>query len=820
ISALGDVAAFARRAGQVEGRAVEYQALRDAAKARLNAIRFHDADELSRAADLLRQWLAHTSEAERRPVLLAPTPVWVAVGVCAVLGVVGLFLGRLGSGWMYAGMAALGAAFALVPVAIRLGRDVEPPASPADAAREQFGVLAVLGPETWDAPTVQRTLDRVERQLLDQKERTLWKDSVEENERMLLTVEQDREALADETIRISRELGLEAPTSPEQLHLLSRTMLAWQESARDLGVADATRDQARDELAAALDLFNHLLDGVPAVPVADAAEAAGLVARIAREEDERARLRAEVRRLDTAAGVAAEALEEASRARDAFLQRIGLEEPAADGVAGLVATYPAYLAAVEDAARSRTLAEEAASRARAHARFTPEADALDRAALAERRTAAEMRAARRDEWLEERASIQTLVGEARRASALATAHAEHARALDALEVSYDEQADALVGHALATFVEEETRDQHLPQVFKRAREILSDITDDRFRLDFAAEEGSFTAFDTVRGRTFGLDELSSGTRLQLLLAVRLAFAEGQEVGVRLPLLLDEALANSDDERAGAIVEAVLRLCRQGRQVFYFTAQTEEVAKWHRLAEDHPDVECRFVGLPNQDALASVDLDATPAEISTRHVPEPAGESLEAYADAVGVPAWSGWDVLDALHLWYLLDYAQDLYACLRRGYTTWGQLRAAGERGKPLPVEVARVRQRAEAVAAWQKAWRQGRGRPVTQDAVEALSSVDPELRPELVDLARRVEGDALAFVLRLREGDVEGIQPRQVTRIEHDLVEGRFLSPDPSLDESDIRRRVVEAVPHPDALDDALDVLARIRQRAEAVAG
>ncbi|MEM0961534.1 MAG: AAA family ATPase, partial [Bacteroidota bacterium] len=172
ISALGDVAAFARRAGQVEGRAVEYQARRDAAKARLNAIRFHDADELSRAADLLRQWLAHTSEAERRPVLLAPTPVWVAAGVCAVLGVVGLFLGRLGSGWMYAGMAALGAAFALVPVAIRLGRDVEPPASPADAAREQVGVLAVLGPETWDAPTVQRTLDRVERQLLDQKERT------------------------------------------------------------------------------------------------------------------------------------------------------------------------------------------------------------------------------------------------------------------------------------------------------------------------------------------------------------------------------------------------------------------------------------------------------------------------------------------------------------------------------------------------------------------------------------------------------------------------------------------------------------------------
>ena len=96
----------------------------------------------------------------------------------------------------------------------------------------------------------------------------------------------------------------------------------------------------------------------------------------------------------------------------------------------------------------------------------------------------------------------------------------------------------------------------------------------------------FTAVDQVERRGRSLDQLSSGTRVQLLLAVRIAFVEQQEQGVKLPLLLDEVLGNSDDERARAIMEAVVELSREGRQIFYFTAQMDEVARWRALfAED-------------------------------------------------------------------------------------------------------------------------------------------------------------------------------------------------------------------------------------------
>ena len=359
-------------------------------------------------------------------------------------------------------------------------------------------------------------------------------------------------------------------------------------------------------------------------------------------------------------------------------------------------------------------------------------------------------------------------------------------------------------------------------MFKRAREVLSEITDDRFRLDFDAvgSDPAFRAWDATRGRSYGLDELSSGTRLQLLLAVRLAFAEQQEAGIRLPILLDEALANSDDDRAGAIVQAVLRLCRQGRQVFYFTAQAEEVAKWRRLAHTHPDVECRFVALPSTAALVEVDLQATPSSATTRRVPVADGAPMADYADAVGVPPWTGWDALDALHVWHLLDDSAEVESCLKRGYQTWGQLASAMERGKTVSVaDLDAIARRADAVGAWQRAWREGRGRPVDRRALEATDAVSDTFVDEVTALCGDCDGDAQALIDCLHRGDVARFRSNQIEKLEDYLSSSGYLSSDARLSDAELRRRVAEAVPHPDAVADAFAVLERVRDRAEAVA-
>ena len=104
-------------------------------------------------------------------------------------------------------------------------------------------------------------------------------------------------------------------------------------------------------------------------------------------------------------------------------------------------------------------------------------------------------------------------------------------------------------------IQQETRDASLPIVFHRARELFGIIT--RGRYDLQLDEGpppAFTAQDTATGALLHLDQLSSGTRVQLLMAIRLAFVENVEAGPRLPVLFDETLGNSDELRAGASVD--------------------------------------------------------------------------------------------------------------------------------------------------------------------------------------------------------------------------------------------------------------------------
>lgn len=820
LDVLGDLSAFAQRAGRVAARTAELEERRMAAKARLNTIPFVEADEVARGADLLRTWLAYTVEAEGWTPSVPPRIAFVGASVLAVIAVAASVW------WHPAGALLLLGALALAFVGRKAGQAAGPRADdPAARARDAFGALTVVAPAEWTAPVVKKTLDTMERRLLEQKARLMWAERVAEIERDQFRTEADQQAVDVEAASIHEAIGVKAPRDPQALYVLTQNLAGWQEAVRERAFAEGLLGKCRAAYAEAIDRMNAILDGVPVGRAADAATAAGIIAAAAREAAERDRLRLAVGHAETAAREAAEARTEAARALTAFLADLGVDAAASEceadeGVAALVEAHAPYVAAVAEADRARTLAEAADGRARAHARFAPALVEMGDADLAAHRADADARAARRDDWLDKASRIRERVEQARRDHSLETAQAEHTRALDALGDQYDLQADALVGHALAKHVDEQTRDEHLPLVFRRARALLADITADRFRLEFDAEGTSFTAVDTASGRTLSLDQLSSGTRLQLLLAVRLAFAETQEVGAKLPLLLDETLATSDDERAAAIAEAVLSLCRGGRQVFYFTAQDEEVATWRRLAAANPDVECRFVALGGAVQLARVDLGAVPAPATTRPVPEAAGHTLASYAEAAGVAPWSGWDPAEALHLWYLLDDPAEVEAALQAGYATWGQLRAALARDRAVPVAAAaRVRRRAEAVAAWQSAWRQGRGRPVDRAVLEASGAVTEAFVNEVVALCGDCEGDANALLRCLRERAIGGFQARQVDKLEAFLLDEGYLSPDDPLSDDEVRRAVAASVPHADALADALAVLDRVRSRSEALA-
>jgi uncharacterized protein YhaN len=72
------------------------------------------------------------------------------------------------------------------------------------------------------------------------------------------------------------------------------------------------------------------------------------------------------------------------------------------------------------------------------------------------------------------------------------------------------------------------------------------------------------------GTRIRVEEMSEGTRDQLYLALRLAALDvRRSAGIDLPVILDDVLMTSDEERSGAMLEALADFAR-GNQVIVFT----------------------------------------------------------------------------------------------------------------------------------------------------------------------------------------------------------------------------------------------------------
>jgi uncharacterized protein YhaN len=112
---------------------------------------------------------------------------------------------------------------------------------------------------------------------------------------------------------------------------------------------------------------------------------------------------------------------------------------------------------------------------------------------------------------------------------------------------------------------------HQPRALAEAATFFSRMTLGKYRRVWTPlGERRLIAEDSL-GRSFPVQSLSRGTREQLLLAVRLAVVRdllGQ--GISLPMILDDVIANFDEERACATVDLLLELAGQGQQVLFFT----------------------------------------------------------------------------------------------------------------------------------------------------------------------------------------------------------------------------------------------------------
>jgi uncharacterized protein YhaN len=109
------------------------------------------------------------------------------------------------------------------------------------------------------------------------------------------------------------------------------------------------------------------------------------------------------------------------------------------------------------------------------------------------------------------------------------------------------------------------------EALQLASKYLSQLTLGKYRNIWAPLGERHLSIDDDAEQTFSVEQLSTGTREQLFLAIRLAMIRrfAQE-GTELPLVLDDVFVNFDQTRTEAAVETILDIADAGQQVLLFT----------------------------------------------------------------------------------------------------------------------------------------------------------------------------------------------------------------------------------------------------------
>lgn len=802
----GDLETWRRQAGpaparelapllrQAEGLRAR-EALREQARAVLGpAPAPEELAPLEEGARLLRRWLA-------APALPWPSRL-VLLAVAALLLAGGTLAWRLGHGLWPPALAALGG-LALLLLAWRPG----PGGGRRSTYRRDFEATGLAPPPAWRPRQVELRLEELTRRLEEGRRSRLrgelWSAlAVDEAE-----LDRRRRELEASRGELARELGLAPGVETLELVWLAEALRRLDEALSRLAAAEAAAAAAeanRAELARGLaaDLAAY---GYTCPPQRETLQ--GAVEDLAGRQRVFAQARDALAREER---LLADELEpdrvEHERQRQELFSRLGLAVGDEATLDRWIHDLPDFQKTADDLRLAGRDREQAAAALEAH----PELLRRSPAELEEERDRCQEVVDRWQSSYAESIGIQTLVDQAKKGHGLEAALAHRDACREALRQAREADYEAVAGWVLGEHLRGRSQDRDRSPVLRRARERFAGITRERYELRIeGGDPPSFRALDTVAGEARSLDELSSGTRVQLLLAVRMAFIETQERGVALPLILDEALANSDDQRARAVIEALVELAREGRQILAFTAQPEEAGKWtavlEALAAAGRGVEHRTFDLGTAARVAEarrLPLRIQPP-VGRPAVPPPEGRSHGEYGRALGVP---GIDPRaedpGGVHLWHLLEDPETLYAFLDAGFERWGQARGLLEAGgaeivpggeEALAPAAAAARALGEAL----RLRRLGRGKPVDRAVLAESGAVSPTFLDGMTTAAERLGGDArrLLEALEARElEEVKGFRSAKIEELQAYLADGGYLPRGEPLAPEELRARVLAA--------------------------
>ncbi|MCC5905731.1 MAG: hypothetical protein JJU13_05980 [Balneolaceae bacterium] len=367
-----------------------------------------------------------------------------------------------------------------------------------------------------------------------------------------------------------------------------------------------------------------------------------------------------------------------------------------------------------------------------------------------------------------------------------------------LKKLYDENLSSITGQLLINQLKKELKEQNRPKVFKVAKKLFNRITKGRYEIEIdEKDQPEFIAYDTIEKEGKKLDQLSTGTRIQLLLSVRLAFVETQETAIKLPILADELLANSDDVRANAIIEALIEISKDGRQVFYFTAQADEVGKWKAFFSNSKDDGLKIFKLPGDGVSEEIKYDTQLYEpIKLLHnVPKPDGLNHEAYGETLNTDSYNLMENKPSeLHLWYLIEDVDLLYKCLNQGLNRWGQLESflehdgiIDELGKE---RISTLKEKVRLLERYQDLIQQGSPKAIDRSALEASGAVSDKFIDEVSQKLNDLDSNPESLLDALQRGEISGFRTNKIDELESYFIEKGFIDERDRLSVDEIKSR------------------------------
>ncbi len=651
-------------------------------------------------------------------------------------------------------------------------------------SRQNFEATDVEAPLGWTESEVESRLERLEREL---EAATLQSVRQARASEVRERLNSERDALDKARAKLAEhagQLGLSAEERMETGFLLwCRNLQDWQNAGRDMVHHQQATERTRSRHQALATETAELLarHGLKQEELPTSRELSGLVHQLAPRIRAHAELHNQIRTQRRRIEELDADIERLSRQHDEVFEQAGLKAGDREHLTRRIEHFEEWRT-LEQQRRDRSLeVNRLETRLKAEEDLLVKAREQQREALERLREELNEQAMRRDELNRRIAAIHTRHEDVLKRRELENLSGELETQRQALEDECNAQLLAHAGQVMVEDVRTAHQADNEPAAMARATRWFERFTRHRYRLRFNGQH--FEAYDTRAEASRSITQLSTATRMQLLLALRLAWIEQAERNREpLPVFMDEVLTTSDPDRYRLIVESVQEICAGGRQMFYLTAQGDEATAWAAWAGEGPPPHVIDMAEVRKGQIQPLETSMPGGERKKPEVPDPGEMTPEEWAASAGIGPINPWAGSGMVSVYHLLNDDLDLAARLIRG-----ELERVGELGAYLDARIddrlmtdterARIKRRTRAAALVMDDWSRRHDRPVDAADLQSSDLISETFMPRVVELARKLGGHPQRLVEALRDGQVTRFRSDVTDQLEQWLTDSGYLA-------------------------------------------